>query len=100
MSRNEAGPVVALTAETQQILVQAHCQLRFAAAHVVARLSVWNLKELGGRTQLLPQLSRAGVGLARFRRRVAFDGLQHRAQGTAKFELLSLTSGVVRQQRQ
>src|SRR6202040_90174 len=31
-----------------------------------------------------------------FRRCIAFDGLQHRAQGSAKFELLSLTFGVVR----
>src|SRR4029077_8466071 len=37
---------------------------------------------------------------ARFRRCIAFDGLQHRAQGNSKFELLSLTFGVVRQQRQ
>ena len=67
---------------------------------MIERLPIGNLKELRGRTQLLPQLSCAGIGMTRFRRRVAFDGSQDRAQGTAKFELLSLTFGVVRQQRQ
>jgi hypothetical protein len=38
--------------------------------------------------------------MARFRRREASGGHQHRALGTAKFEFLSLTFGVVRQQRQ
>jgi hypothetical protein len=38
--------------------------------------------------------------MARFRSRVAFDRKQGRAQGTAKFELLSLSLGVVRQQGQ
>jgi hypothetical protein len=55
------------------------------------------LAQVGG-TQLLPQLARAGIGMARFRRGEAFDGQQRRAQGTAKFELLALTFEGVRQQ--
>jgi len=54
------------------ILVQALRQIEFAAAHVVAGLSIWNLKELGRGTQLLPQFSRAGIGMARFPRHEAF----------------------------
>src|SRR5215467_12699387 len=38
--------------------------------------------------------------MARFRSTEAFDGDQHCTQGTAKFELLSLTFGVLWQQRQ
>src|SRR6516164_11210486 len=38
--------------------------------------------------------------MPRFRRGVAFYGLQDRALGTPKFELLSLPCGVIRQQRQ
>ena len=38
--------------------------------------------------------------MARFRRGEAFDGLQYRAQGAPKFELLSLALRGVRQQRQ
>ena len=38
--------------------------------------------------------------MARFRRGEAFDGLQDRAQGTPKFELLSLSFGGVGQQPQ
>ncbi len=100
MTQNEPGGIVALTAQTQQILVQALRQIEFAAVHVITGLPIGNVKELRGKIELLPQLSGAGVGLARFRRRVAFDGSQHRAQGAVKFELLSLTFGVVRQQRQ
>src|SRR5437660_8299047 len=59
-----------------------------------------NLKELRGRTQLLPQLQCTGMGMARFLRRYAFDRKQDRAQGTPKFELLSLAFEVVRQQRE
>jgi hypothetical protein len=54
-----------------------------------------NPKEIRRGTQLLPQLSGAGIGLARFRRRVAFDSEHHRTQRTAKFELLSLSFGIV-----
>ena len=69
MTQNEPGGIVALTAQTQQILVQALRQIEFAAEHVIARLPIGNLKELRGGTQLLPQLSCAGIGMARFRRR-------------------------------
>ena len=75
MTQNEPGGIVALTAQTQQILVQALRQIEFAADHVIARLPIGNLKELRGGTQLLPQLSCAGIGMARFRRREAFDGI-------------------------
>src|SRR5438270_2157098 len=74
VTQDEPGGIVALTAQTQQILVQALCQIQFSAERVIARLPVGNLKELRGRTQLLPQLSRAGIGMASFRRRVAFAG--------------------------
>ena len=59
-----------------------------------------NLKELRGRTQLLPQHSCAGIGIARFRCGKAFDGDQGGAQGTAKFQLPSLALDFVGQQRQ
>ena len=39
----------------------------FAAVQVIARLSISNLEELRGGTQLLPQDPRASIGLARFR---------------------------------
>src|ERR1700732_2651232 len=100
MTKNEARGIVALTAETQQILGTALRQIEFAAEQMMARLPKGNLKELRGGIQLLPQLPRAGIDMARFRRRLAFYGCQDRAQGTQKFELLSLTFGVVRQQRQ
>jgi hypothetical protein len=38
--------------------------------------------------------------MARFRRCVAFNGIECRTQITAKFELLSLAFAIVRQQRQ
>jgi hypothetical protein len=63
--------IVALTAQTQQSSSRLR-QIEFAAAHVVAGLSIWNLKELGRGTQLLPQFSRAGIGMARFPRHEAF----------------------------
>ena len=100
MTPNEPSGIVALTAQTQQILVQTLRQIEFAAVCMIARLPKWNVKELRGGTELLPQLPRAGIGMARFRCRVAFDDQQDGAQGTAKFELLSLTFPAVRQQRQ
>src|SRR5271155_5654632 len=59
----------------------------------MSRLSPCDVNELRGRTQLLPQLSCAGIGTARFGRGEAFDGLQRRGPGTAKFDFLSLTPG-------
>jgi len=97
VTENEPGGILALAAQTQQILVQALRRIQFAAERVRSRLPIGYPKELHGRTQLLPQLSRAGIGIARFRRCVAFGGLQHRAQGTREFELLSLTFGGIGQ---
>jgi|SRR6516162_11943287 len=93
MTKNEARGIVTLTAETQQILCTALRQIEFAAEPMMARLPKGNLKELRGGTQLLPQLSCTGKDTARFRRRLAFYGCQDRAQGTQKFEFLSLTLG-------
>src|SRR6516164_9268283 len=67
---------------------------------MVIRLSPRNLKERRRGTQMLPQRTRAGIGLARFRRGDAFDNQQGCAQGTVKFELLLLAFEAVRQQRQ
>ena len=93
MTQNEPGGIVTPTAQTQQILGQALRQFKFAAERVIGRLPIWNLKELRGRTQLLPQLPGSGIGLARFRRCEAFHEQQDGAQGTTNFELLSLTFG-------
>src|SRR5437899_3241373 len=93
VTQNEAGGIVALTAQMQQILGQTLRQVEFAAEQMIAGLPIGNLKELRGGTQLLPQLPCAGIGMTRFRRREAFDGLQGRTQGSAKFELLSLSFG-------
>jgi hypothetical protein len=70
------------------------------AVHVIGTLPIRNMKELRGGTQLLPQFLCAGIATARFRRCVAFHHQQDRTQGTTNFELLSLTLGVVWQQRQ
>ena len=99
MAQNEANCVVPLAAQTQQVLIQAERQIHFAAVCVIARLPIGNLNELRGRPQSFPQLVRAGVSMARFGCRLAFDGPQCRAQGTVKFELLSLSFRIVRQQR-
>src|SRR6516165_7832633 len=66
----------------------------------MGRHPIGNLEELRGRTQLLPQLSRAGIGLARFRGGAAFDSIQGRSQGNAKVELLSVAFRVLRQELQ
>src|SRR6202022_4541839 len=100
VSQNEPVRIVALTAQTQQIFVQATRQMQFAANRVIKRLSIGNLKELGGGTQLLPQLSCAAKRLSRFGCRVAFNGLQDGAQGSTKFELLAPACEILRQQRQ
>ena len=93
MTKNESRGIVALKAQTQQILGKALRQIEFAAEQVIARLPQGDVKELRGGTQLLPQLSCTGKDTARFRRRLAFYGCQDRAQGTQKFEFLSLTLG-------
>jgi hypothetical protein len=79
VTQNQPGGIAALTAQTQQILVQAQRQIEFPTDHMITRLPIGNAKELRRGTQLLPQLSCAGIGLACFRRRVAFDGDHHRA---------------------
>ena len=81
VTQNEPGGIVSLTAQAQQILVKALRQIEFAAVHVIARLPIGNLKEFRGKTQLLPQLSCAGIGMACFRCPLAFDSTKHRAQG-------------------
>ena len=97
MTQNESGGIDALTAETQQILTQAQRQIEFAAVHVIARLSIGNVKVLRGGTQLLSQFSCAGISLTRFRRGETPDGLQHRAKCAGKFELESLSFGGIGQ---
>ena len=57
MAQNKAGHVVPLTAQTQQILIQALREIEFAAVRVIARLPVGNLNELRGRPQAFPQLA-------------------------------------------
>src|SRR5262249_49904235 len=100
VTQNKPTGIVAAAAQTKQIRIQTLRQIEFAAKRVIVRLPIGILKELQGRTQLLPQFSGASIGLARFRRCEAPDGQQDRAQRTAKLKLLSLTYGVVRQQHQ
>src|SRR5580700_6340828 len=97
---NEPSSIVALTAHTQQTLSQALGQGEFAAVDVIGRLPVGNVNEPRGGTQLLPQLVRASISLARLRRGCALDGNKDRALGTAKLELLSIAFRGIRQQRQ
>ena len=97
MTQNETGRVVPLTAQTQQILVQALGQVQFAAVRVITRLPIGNLNKLKGRSQPFPQLSRTGVSTTRFGGPLAFNGTKRRAQRAAKFELPPLSFGAVRQ---
>src|ERR1700730_14963199 len=60
VTQNEPGGIVALPAQTQQILVPALRQLDFAAVQGIAEVCNWKLKELRGGTQVLPHLSCAG----------------------------------------
>jgi hypothetical protein len=64
---------------SQQVLVQAPREADFAAIHVIARLSEGDLNELGGRTQPLPQLACAGIGLPRFQGRGPLERVPDRA---------------------
>src|SRR6516165_6620604 len=61
VTQSEAVSVVSFSAQTQQIVGQALRQIEFAADHMIDRLPIGKLKELRGGTQLLPQLSCAGV---------------------------------------
>src|SRR5580693_2790104 len=94
MRQNEPGGIVPLTAQTQQICVEAMREIQFATNRMVERLRVGHLKELRGGTELLPELSRVVKRLAGLRCRVAFNGLQDGAQRSAKFELLTLMSEI------
>jgi len=89
--------MVALTAHVQQTFVEACRQIQFAAVSMIARLPIGNVKVLLRGTELFPQLSCPGEGMASFRRSLAFDEPQYRAQGCAEFELLSAIVGAVRQ---
>ena len=97
MTQDDASGIVALAAQTQQILVQLLRKIQFAAIRVIAGLPIGDVEELRGGAKLLPQLSCAREGMAHFRSRLTFDVSQRRAQGAAKFELLLLASAVVRQ---
>src|SRR5271166_89284 len=96
VTQNEPAGIVALTAQTQQVFVQAQRQIQFAAEHVMERLPKGNVNELRGGIQLLPQLSCASIGTPRFRRCSSLEGQQGRAQAAEKFELLSLALRGVR----
>jgi len=71
VAENQPTGIAPLLTQTQ--LVQALRQAELAAERVIDGLSKRNLKELRGSTQLLPQFSSAGIGVAPFRRRDAFD---------------------------
>jgi hypothetical protein len=79
VTQNEPSGIVALTAQTQQILGQALRQVEVATVYVIYRLPIGNLKEVRGRTEVLPQFSCAGIGLARFRRGEAFASIRNSA---------------------
>src|SRR5215469_10608978 len=95
VAQNEPGGIVALLAQTQQILVQALRQIEFAPEPMMAGLPEGNPKEFRRRTQPLPKLSCAGIGLARLRRPLTSHSDQRRAQSTEKFDLLSLAFGAI-----
>src|SRR6516165_6683544 len=99
VTQNEPSRIISLAAQTQQTLIQVQRQIQFATEHAIARLPIGNVKELRGEAQLLPQLPGASISLTRFRRCLAFDRKQDRAQGAPKLELLLLALAVVRQMR-
>jgi len=96
MTKNQSYGIVALTTEPQKIFVQTLRQIDLAPRSVIARLRKRYPKEFGRRTELLPYLSCAGIGMARFRRRLAFDGEEDRPQIAQEFEFLSLAFRGVR----
>jgi hypothetical protein len=79
VTQDQSRGVVALAAQTQQVLGQRPGQIEFAAVHMVEGLPKGDVNQFRERTQLLPQFACAGIGLARLRRREAFDGDQDRA---------------------
>jgi hypothetical protein len=54
VTQNESAGIVALTAQTQQLLIQALRQIEFTVDLVIERLPIGNVKEFRGRPQLLP----------------------------------------------
>src|SRR5215831_15161234 len=72
VAQDESGGIVALAAQTQQVFVQAPRQIQFTAEHVIPGLSIRDLEELRGKTELLPQLSCSSEDATRFWRGVAF----------------------------
>src|SRR5215468_5714344 len=54
VTQNQPGGIVTQTAETQQVLSERLRQIEFATEQMMERLPKGNLKELRGRTQLLP----------------------------------------------
>ena len=64
VTQNQPGGIIALLAQTQQILVQAHRQSEFAAMRVIGRLPIRNAQEFRWGAELLPQLSRAAISIA------------------------------------
>jgi len=85
VTQNEPGDIVVLTAYPQQILGQTLCHIEFAPVHVIEELTTWDMKKCRRGTQVLPELSRPGIVIARFRRRVTLDDHQGRTQAAAKF---------------
>jgi hypothetical protein len=88
-----------MAAQIYQILGRALRQIEFSTVQVIPRLPVGNLMELYGKSQLLPQLARSGIGMTRLRCGTAFNEDQHRTQSAPIFEFLTLTIRLVRQQR-
>ena len=52
-----------MAAQIYQILGRALRQIEFSTVQVIPRLPVGNLMELYGKSQLLPQLARSGIGM-------------------------------------
>jgi len=48
VTQNESGGIVALTAQTQQVLSERLRHIQFAAEHVMERLAKGNMNELRG----------------------------------------------------
>jgi hypothetical protein len=100
VTQNKPAGLVALAAQMQQIFGQALRRIELAAEPEIATLPPGDVQELRGGTELFPQLAGAGESFGRFTGGVAFDDHQAGPQLTAKFELLQLTPGRGRQQRQ
>ena len=100
MTQNKPGSIVALTAQMQQILVQAQRQIEFAADHVIATIAHRESEGTPRENPAAPTTLVRGHRPARFRRGEAFDGSQHRAQRTRKIRAPVAGVRGVWQQRQ